>query len=53
MCIFAPYSKILTGVNFVHVNRALDHANIVLSIYMAICLNTSIIGQYACMALKL
>ena len=23
MCIFAPYSKILTGVNFVHVNGAL------------------------------
>ena len=28
VCIFAPYSKILTGVNVVHVNGALAHLSL-------------------------
>ena len=30
VCTFAPYSNILTGVNFVHVNGAHSHAHIYL-----------------------
>ena len=47
MCIFAPYSKILTGVNFVHVNGALVYASGRRCLDLSVCKEDAVVAEVA------